>query len=517
MKSIIKIIVVILFLLLGYNIYGYCINIEGWSDSEPTTGGPYDINITPSSTVSLPTPFTGGGTYTSTITNFTKTDGSSGLESASDEAGAAAAWTSTGLTIEADGSITGTTSPDANIDGVFTITFNGTDQVVHTKYLKMKIIAGNTGTQPASPTQPNYTSGKPSANACGNSGSVGADTCDMPEGNAQSACVAIEQAKDEMKTRIQEITQEANVKLEEIRANKPDTAVNIIESVGTAGSELIDGVSQLTPWGAVNHAISEAGSTAREVFESDTESQSAINNIFNTTIDSQNMESIDTTCANSSSTIMSNSVDIGPCTAETMGVTPEIFATLALAGKIGPFVGGIDQSINFSSKMTCKMDAVMNSIMDGKSDTEKTAIQSAMADMQGSGHISTNQDGCNEQSTTENSCSYISQKQCCSQVTRDIMNNSLDVASCFADINDINQKIKYNSAASCGEVADASAFSRRDDSDKQSTTQKTENTQTSIWVPISIVAGIVFVFLVGFYFYIKRDEGSKSSATPEQP
>lgn len=522
MKSIIKIIVVILFLLLGYNIYEYCISIEGWSDSQPDESSPYDISVSSSTAVSLPA-LDSSKTYTHTIDSFTKTAGASADSSASetDSGAAQTLWGNTGLSVGDNGQITGTTSSDANIDGVFAFQFTDTTQGTSSsdtvpKYLKIKITPENnqnTGARALSPTQPNYTSGdpSPSANACGHSGDAPTDACDMPEGNAQSACVAIEQAKDEMKTRIQEITNNANVKLEEIRANRPDSAANIIDSVGSAGSEIIGSVSQLTPWGAVSHAISEAGSTAREVFTSDTESQSAVNNIFDTTINSQNMENIETTCATESSTLMANSIDIGPCTPETMGVTPEIFSTLANAGKVGPFVDGVDQSIRFSSKMTCKMDAVMNSIMDGKSDIEKSAIQSAMADMQGSGHISTNQEACNEQSTTENSCSYISQKQCCSQVTRDIMTNSLNVASCFADINDIHQKVKYNSAASCGQVADASAFSRRDDSDSQTTKQVNETEETSIWPKIMIAAAVITGLIFIIYLIYKFGGNSKKS------
>ena len=519
MDTKLKIIVVILFLLLGYNIYQYFISIEGWSDSEPNASTPYDISVSPDTAVSLPA-LDSSTTYTYNIDSFTGTASSGTQEDISGDA--AAAWTSTGLTIGDDGSITGTSSSAANIDGVFTFQFTETSPAGATsvnKYLKIKITPGNTDntgvqTQQASPSQPIYTSGNPSANACGQSENVPDDFCDFPDGNAQSACVAIEQEKDRMKTEIQRITQEANVKLEEIRANRPDSAVNIIDSVGSAGSEMIDGVAQLTPWGAVSQAISEAGSTARDVFTSDTESQSAVNNIFNTTINSQNMESIETTCANESSSIMANSIDIEACTAETMGVTPEVFAILATnswvekkpdgteinhPSSIGPFVSGINQSINFSSKMTCKMNALMNSIMDGKTDIEKTAIQSAMADMQGSGHISTNQDACNEQSTTENSCSYISQKQCCSQVTKDIMTNSLDVASCFANIDDINQKIKYNSAASCGEVADASGFTKRDDTDKQTTSQTTDSSETSIWPTVMIAGAIIFIVILFIY------------------
>ena len=157
------------------------------------------------------------------------------------------------------------------------------------------------------------------------------------------------------------------------------------------------------------------------------------------------------------------------------------------------------------------MAAMTENIMEGKTDSEKQAIQSSMADMQGSGHISTNQAGCNEQTTTKNSCTYISEKQCCSDVKRDIMNNSLNIGSCFANIDDVKQTITYNSAASCCQIASADSFTASDDSDTQTTTQVTENEQSSIWVPIAIVGGVVFVLSVGIYFYIKSDRGRGNS------
>ena len=521
MNTKLKIIVVILFLFLGYNIYEYCISIEGWSDSDPSASAstPYDISVSPGTDVSLPA-LDPPKTYTYTIDSFTQTDSSGSQESITGVAGAntaSPAWDNTGLAIGGDGSITGTTSQTANIDGVFSFQFTETSSSTATShFLKIKIINGNTESigiltrSSTSYTTPTYDATNPSANACGNIDEE-PDACDMPEGNAQSACVAIEAEKDRMKSRLADITAQANVKLAEIEANKPDSYNNIISSVGSAGTEIIGGVAQLTPWGALSTAISEAGSTAREVFTSEQSAEQAMNNIFETTINSENISNINMTCQSETSTLMSNLINIEACTADTMGVTPEIFSVLALADKIGPFVSGVDQSINFSSTMECKMAALTENIMEGKTDSEKQAIQSSMADMQGSGHISTNQAGCNEQTTTKNSCTYISEKQCCSDVKRDIMNNSLNIGSCFADIDDVKQTITYNSAASCGQIASADSFTASDDSDTQTTTQVTENEQSSIWVPIAIVGGVVFVLSVGIYFYIKSDRGRGNS------
>ena len=90
MDTKIKIIVFILFVLLGYNIYEYFINIEGWSDSEVTaTGAAYDISVTPGVAVSLPalSGLDTGITYTPSVISFTQSadSGSSTTATAADD------------------------------------------------------------------------------------------------------------------------------------------------------------------------------------------------------------------------------------------------------------------------------------------------------------------------------------------------------------------------------------------------------------------------------------------------
>jgi len=151
MDTKIKIIIVILFLLLGYNIYQYFINIEGWSDSAEAAAASstYDISVSPGVEISLSelSGLDATKTYTPSIISFTQSaDAAEGA--VGDAATAAAAqtlWTSTGLAIGDDGSITGTTL-DVNIDGVFGFQFteNSATGTNVSKYLKIKITPGNT-------------------------------------------------------------------------------------------------------------------------------------------------------------------------------------------------------------------------------------------------------------------------------------------------------------------------------------------------------------------------------------
>ena len=79
---------------------------------------------------------------TPTFVSFTQTAGSGSQGDSTDADEAVAAWETTGLTLENDGSITGTTSSDADIDGYFEVSF-AYDPVI-TKYIKIKIISDNT-------------------------------------------------------------------------------------------------------------------------------------------------------------------------------------------------------------------------------------------------------------------------------------------------------------------------------------------------------------------------------------
>ena len=140
--------------MLGYNIYQYFINIEGWSDIVPAESAPYDISVSPGTAVSL-SALDSSKTYTHTVDSFTQTNDSGTQEDISGSAGgnaASSAWLSTGLIIGDDGSITGTSSSTADIDGVFAFQFTETPDAGATpaatttepKYLKIKITPGNT-------------------------------------------------------------------------------------------------------------------------------------------------------------------------------------------------------------------------------------------------------------------------------------------------------------------------------------------------------------------------------------
>ena len=181
MNTNLKIIVVILFLLLGYNIYQYFSNIEGFLDyMGDFSSAQYNIDVSASSSNKIsPTISTGqyttdsGSVTDAVITGFKKTadadistegtdaDTATGAftdtsitgSAPSDQTESKAAFDTTGLTLSTGGQIGGQVPNNgSNIDGVFeivlTITPTAGDPTYLKKYLKVKII--DTGVNAAS-------------------------------------------------------------------------------------------------------------------------------------------------------------------------------------------------------------------------------------------------------------------------------------------------------------------------------------------------------------------------------
>ena len=181
MNTKLKIIVVILFLFLGYNIYEYCISIQGFQDyTADFNSAVYDINISASSSnktsssMGISQYTTDSGSVTdAVITGFKKTPNAdistegtaadtatadfnntpiSGAPSQQTES--KTAFDTTGLTLSSGGQIGGQVPNNgSNVDGVFEIVLTitptgGSDPTYEKKYLKVKII--DTGVNAAS-------------------------------------------------------------------------------------------------------------------------------------------------------------------------------------------------------------------------------------------------------------------------------------------------------------------------------------------------------------------------------
>lgn len=328
----------------------------------------------------------------------------------------------------------------------------------------------------------------------------------VPE-NPKSACVEINERKAEMAEKLEKLRQDANVKIKKMDS---ESAAGFIKSLGEAAS---DTLGNLTPFGALKAAVTNTGGGS--IFGGDAMVAKNINNIFNTNINEKTISKINQTCASKAESQYTNSLNVKACTPETMGVSEATFKILVEDDRVGPFISGVNQSIKDKSTFECALNSFMNDIKENKTKLDRASIDETMNDLTGTGFIKVDKEGCNEQTTNKNTCSYLSEKQCCANVRRNAMQNSLNVGSCFADVRDINQNIQIQSASSCGEVAETMKEHREDLDTKNKDKDITKNTVSPNTVAWLIGGAVCIVCLIaavkGGQMYLQAKSGQKIS------
>ena len=334
-----------------------------------------------------------------------------------------------------------------------------------------------------------------------------ADSCGQVPDNPKSACEQINAEKSRMKVELEKITQDANVKLKEL-----DTAgvQGFVKSLGVAAKDIEDG---LLPWHALQSMVTN--SDGGSIFGGSESVTQNLNNIFKTNINQRSITDINQKCIDESKNHYENSLKITNCTAETMGLSEDNFILLAKDNRIGPFVSGVNQSIQNKSTFECALDGYIKSFKDGKSTIDKTAIDAVMNDLRGMGSIKINKEGCNEQTMNLNTCEYLRQQQCCASVKQEKMKNALDVGSCFANVEDINQSIEIETASACGNVAGTfkEHIETLDEDDKSIDPVNNKQSPNYMgWVIGGIVAVVCVIALIkGAMMYIEARSGQKIS------
>ena len=477
---------------------------EGWSSAVPDAGATYDIWAGQNTLISnVPAP---QGTTSAAFVNYMTTDGTS---SASDFT------TVTGLTLDTStGVVSGTTGAAVTVDGVFNINFI-ISGVSTPQYIKIKIdtphdTANNIGVPGGGSggwSGPQFTGEPaPGVNSCGQVADIG--SCGVTE-TATSACERMSAKKEAMAVELERVTTAANVRLAEIARDTPERAADIIAAQGHAASEMINGVAQFTPFGALSAAIHETGETVRDgdIFSGKVEAIAHINNIFQSNISESDTSKSQAACISESSNTYLNNLSVNAvCNPETMHLSEANFTTLALAERIGPYVNGVNQSIINSATSKCVQNATLKNITDSMNLVDATATNAAVADLEGTGTIQSNTDGCNEQVSNKDTCTYLSNQQCCSDVRKDVMQNLLEVSSCFAHVDDVDQTINITTNASCGVTAndtiDVTSLSvvETDESNEASNSQS----PNPIYM-YALIAGTLMSFVFAF-IYMKSNE-----------
>ena len=314
-----------------------------------------------------------------------------------------------------------------------------------------------------------------------------ADSCgEVPE-DPKSACEQINAEKARMKVELEKITADANVKL---KALDTKGAQGFVKSIGGAVKDIEDG---LLPWHAMQAMVTN--SDGGSIFGGSESVTQNLNNVFKTKIDQSSITDINQKCIDKSKNQYTNSLNIKACTPESMGLSEANFTILAKDNRVGPFVSGVNQSIQNKSTFECALDGYIQSVKDGKSAIDKSAIDSVLNDLKGMGSIKINNEGCNEQTVNLNTCEYLSQQQCCASVKQEKMQNALDVGSCFAHVEDINQSIEIESSSACGNEAGTFKEHIETLEEDDKTKNKNTNKQSPNYLAY-IVGGIVAVVCV---------------------
>lgn len=328
----------------------------------------------------------------------------------------------------------------------------------------------------------------------------------VPE-NPKSACLEIQNRKAEMAEKLEKLRQDANVKMKQMDS---ESAAGFIKALGEGASDVL---GNLTPFGALKAAVTNTGGGS--IFGGDAMVAKSINNIFNTNINEKTISKINQTCASKAESQYTNSLDVKACTPETMGVSEETFKILVEDDRVGPFISNVNQSIKDKSTFECALNSFMNDIKENKTKLDKATIDETMNDLTGTGLIKVDKEGCNEQTTNKNTCSYLSEKQCCANVRRNVMQNSLNVGSCFADVRDINQNIQIQSASACGQEAETMKEHREDLDTKNKDKDKNKNDVSPNYVAW-IIGGIIGVVCLiaavkAGQMYLQAKSGQKIS------
>lgn len=334
-----------------------------------------------------------------------------------------------------------------------------------------------------------------------------ADSCGEVPDDPKSACEQINAEKARMKTELEKITADANVKL---KALDTKGAQGFMKSIGEATKNVADGI---LPWGVVKALVTNPDGGS--ILGGSEDVSKNLNTIFRTNINESSITDINQKCIDTSKNQYTNSLKIQACTPESMGLSEANFTILAKDNRVGPFVSGVNQSIQNKSKFECALDGYIKTAKSGKTAVERTAIDSVMNDLKGMGSVNVNNEGCNEQTMNKNTCEYLSQQQCCASVKQEKMQNALDVGSCFAHVEDINQSIEIQSSSACGNAAGT----MKEHIETLDENDKTENTTTNKQSPnylAYIIGGIVSVVCIiaaikGAQMYMQARSGKNTS------
>uniref|UniRef100_A0A6C0H395 Uncharacterized protein n=1 Tax=viral metagenome TaxID=1070528 RepID=A0A6C0H395_9ZZZZ len=161
-------------------------------------------------------------------------------------------------------------------------------------------------------------------------------------------------------------------------------------------------------------------------------------------------------------------------------------------------ISNISQANSANAENICKINLVLKALTKMDASIDNSALQAAVNKAQGllSGSDS-NQDICNNISTSETACKYIQQSQCCAQQITENQSNFIDGGCLGASITNVVQTNTADAHNQCVLDAQASVSDTLSTKIKNTTQQSAENSSEGLTMNFMIVIIIIFLLIVG--------------------
>lgn len=312
------------------------------------------------------------------------------------------------------------------------------------------------------------------------------NTCELPPDvdSARDACKAIETKKQEVK---QQLESDRIVGDEITKALSPLTLLNNIADSFDGRQDVNNDIVSLIK--SVKKTLSEQQSEQR----CDNMSNSINENIANF----NNADCV----ANLSAKLMQSGFDQDHAS--------------ELASKIldkPVHVTNVTQTVKDTKIEECEMNSVMSAIQNQGSSLASSALQSAIQDLKGVGHIKSDADACSGIDEEQSACSFMKSTQCCNNTSNSLNRNILDAGCANAIIDNLDQSINSVDTKACDLSNQMSGGGEQDTNASETNDQESDETQTyntALYVggAIGCVVLLIILGVVGYIFLQSKGGG----------
>jgi hypothetical protein len=179
-------------------------------------------------------------------------------------------------------------------------------------------------------------------------------------------------------------------------------------------------------------------------------------------------------------------------------------------------ISNITQEISQRVNTSCILGSMQQSNSSQGSSIDSTAFQSAVQDLHGANPVNSDTSSCTDISETENSCTYMKDKQCCSNSIHVDNMNSATIPGC-AHVSGVRQDIDNQADANCQNEAYQLTATDQDEAaeaytqDDTTITTEIDNTSTIIFAVVVCFVLIFIAFII--YMVVKNSPTSALAKT----